>query len=37
MQMIRGQGRDTNNYVLFDPDKVRIDKINDEEIKTLLD
>jgi hypothetical protein len=37
LQMIRGQGRDTNNYVLFEPEKVKIKKINDQEVAGLLE
>lgn len=29
LQMIKGQGRGTNNYVLFQPEKIKIEEIND--------
>jgi hypothetical protein len=29
LQMIKGQGRDTHNYVMFQPEKVKIEEIND--------
>jgi hypothetical protein len=37
LQMIRGEGRDTNNYVFFEPEKVKIKKINDQEVDGLLE
>lgn len=36
MQMIRGQGRDTNNYVLFEPQKVKVEEINDMPISDWI-
>lgn len=36
MQMIRGQGRDTNNYVLFQPEKVKVEQINELPLEEWL-
>lgn len=36
LQMVRGMGRDTNNYVLFEPEKIKIEKINEENAQDFL-
>jgi hypothetical protein len=36
LQMIKGQGRDTHNYVVFEPEKIKVEKINDDPLEQFL-
>lgn len=36
LQMIRGEGRDTNNYVLFQPEKVKVEQINEQPLEDWI-
>ena len=36
LQMIQGQGRDTHNYVVFQPEKIKVEKINEDPLEQFL-